>query len=110
MQQSGMPEMLMSAGAKLKLLLHTAWPLHASGGCGQVFEHFLAGETLQECYSAVAAVANRWLDMLDTQVRQYASDLRSAPACCGDGEVGSEGAKHMLSCGLCYMLRAKVPQ
>ena len=33
----------------------------------QVFEKFLAGGTLQECYGAVAAVANRWLDMLDTQ-------------------------------------------
>ena len=35
----------------------------------QVFEKFLAGDTLQDCYAAVAAVANRWLDMLDTQVR-----------------------------------------
>lgn len=35
----------------------------------QVFEQFLAGETLEECYAAVAAVANRWLDLLDTQVR-----------------------------------------
>lgn len=34
----------------------------------QVFEHFLAGETLQECYAAVGAVANAWLDLLDTQV------------------------------------------
>ena len=34
----------------------------------QVFEKFLAGGTLEECYGAVAAVANRWLDMLDTQV------------------------------------------
>ena len=32
-----------------------------------MFEKFLAGGTLQECYGAVAAVANRWLDMLDTQ-------------------------------------------
>lgn len=34
----------------------------------QVFERFLLGETLEECYDAVAEVANRWLDMLDTQV------------------------------------------
>lgn len=34
----------------------------------QVFEQFLAGNTLEECYAAVASVANRWLDMLDTQV------------------------------------------
>ncbi|GFH21469.1 DNA polymerase epsilon catalytic subunit, partial [Haematococcus lacustris] len=33
----------------------------------EVFEQFLAGTTLAECYAAVAAVANRWLDMLDTQ-------------------------------------------
>jgi hypothetical protein len=36
----------------------------------EVFEQFLAGSSLQECYDAVAAVANRWLDMLDTQVRR----------------------------------------
>ena len=35
---------------------------------GEVFEQFLAGSTLQECYTAVAAVADRWLDLLDTQV------------------------------------------
>lgn len=34
-----------------------------------MFERFLLGETLEECYDAVAEVANRWLDMLDTQVR-----------------------------------------
>lgn len=34
----------------------------------EVFEQFLAGSSLSECYDAVAAVANRWLDMLDTQV------------------------------------------
>jgi DNA polymerase epsilon subunit 1 len=33
----------------------------------EVFEQFLAGGSLEECYDAVAAVANRWLDMLDTQ-------------------------------------------
>lgn len=33
----------------------------------QVFEHFLAGDTLQECYSAVGAIANQWLDVLDEQ-------------------------------------------
>ncbi len=35
----------------------------------EVFSQFLEGGTLQQCYEAVAAVANRWLDMLDTQVR-----------------------------------------
>lgn len=34
----------------------------------EVFDQFLQGETLQECYNAVAAVANRWLDLLDTEV------------------------------------------
>ena len=34
----------------------------------QVFERFLLGDSLEECYDAVAEVANRWLDMLDTQV------------------------------------------
>ncbi|CAL8464190.1 g3725 [Coccomyxa elongata] len=33
----------------------------------EVFEQFLAGDTLEECYAAVAAVADRWLDLLDTQ-------------------------------------------
>jgi len=37
-----------------------------------VFEQFLAGDTLEECYAAVAAVADRWLDLLDTQARARA--------------------------------------
>ncbi len=37
----------------------------------EVFEQFLAGSSLKECYDAVAAVANRWLDMLDTQVGRH---------------------------------------
>ena len=32
-----------------------------------MFDYFLHGATLEECYAAVGAVANRWLDMLDTQ-------------------------------------------
>ena len=39
---------------------------------GEVFDQFLKGETLEQCYDAVAAVANRWLDMLDTRVRAVA--------------------------------------
>jgi DNA polymerase epsilon subunit 1 len=31
----------------------------------QVFEEFLRGDSLQTCYAAVAAVADRWLDVLD---------------------------------------------
>ncbi|EFN52544.1 hypothetical protein CHLNCDRAFT_26745 [Chlorella variabilis] len=34
---------------------------------GEVFDQFLKGDSLEECYAAVAAVANRWLDMLDTR-------------------------------------------
>ncbi|GBG71096.1 hypothetical protein CBR_g8395 [Chara braunii] len=35
----------------------------------EVFENFLGGTTLEECYDAVAAVANRWLDMLEDFTR-----------------------------------------
>lgn len=28
---------------------------------------FLVGDTLEQCYNAVGAVANRWLDVLDRQ-------------------------------------------
>lgn len=50
----------------------------------EVFEQFLAGCSLKECYDAVAAVANRWLDMLDTQVRSdtqgsHRTHIRVAP-------------------------------
>jgi DNA polymerase epsilon subunit 1 len=31
----------------------------------ELFENFLHGSTLKECYSEVAFVANRWLDLLD---------------------------------------------
>jgi len=33
-----------------------------------VFEAFLKGETLEECYSAVARVADYWLDVLFSKV------------------------------------------
>ncbi|KAK8952512.1 DNA polymerase epsilon catalytic subunit A [Platanthera zijinensis] len=33
----------------------------------EVFDKFLQGSTLEECYASVAAVANRWLDLLDNQ-------------------------------------------
>lgn len=36
---------------------------------GEVFAEFLKGQTLTDCYAAVGAVADRWLDLLDTQVR-----------------------------------------
>lgn len=31
----------------------------------EIFDNFLHGETLEECYAAVAAVADRWLDLLE---------------------------------------------
>lgn len=34
---------------------------------GQVFEYFLRGETLEECYGSVAEIANYWLDVLDSR-------------------------------------------
>lgn len=34
---------------------------------GQVFEYFLRGESLQECYESVAEIANYWLDVLDSR-------------------------------------------
>lgn len=44
-------------------------PLSEKGLCSslliQVFEHFLAGVSLEDCYSAVGAIANQWLDVLD---------------------------------------------
>ncbi|XP_071730284.1 DNA polymerase epsilon catalytic subunit A-like [Rutidosis leptorrhynchoides] len=33
----------------------------------ELFDKFLHGSTLEECYSVVASVANRWLDLLDNQ-------------------------------------------
>jgi len=33
----------------------------------EVFDQFLLGNNLESCYEAVAAVANRWMDMLDTK-------------------------------------------
>ncbi|KAK3690262.1 DNA polymerase epsilon [Podospora appendiculata] len=33
----------------------------------QIFKFFLDGTTLQECYTAVAKVANQWLDVLDSK-------------------------------------------
>ncbi|KAK0725137.1 DNA polymerase epsilon [Lasiosphaeris hirsuta] len=33
----------------------------------QIFKFFLEGKTLAECYTAVATVANRWLDVLDSK-------------------------------------------
>ncbi|OQR98917.1 DNA polymerase epsilon catalytic subunit [Achlya hypogyna] len=40
----------------------------------QVFASFLDGSTLTECYAAVAQIANRWLDVLDTRGRDMEDD------------------------------------
>ena len=40
---------------------------------GEVFAQFLAGDSLVSAYAAVAAVADRWLDLLDTQVQKQRS-------------------------------------
>lgn len=51
----------------------------------EVFDHFLQGETLEQCYHSVASVANRWLDLLDTRgmdlkVLTLPSDLLFTPS------------------------------
>ncbi|RZB74984.1 DNA polymerase epsilon catalytic subunit A-like [Glycine soja] len=38
----------------------------------ELFDKFLHGSTLEECYSAVASVANGWLDLLDNQGKDIA--------------------------------------
>ncbi|KAM3303070.1 DNA polymerase epsilon catalytic subunit A-like isoform X1 [Capsicum chacoense] len=38
----------------------------------ELFDKFLQGSTLEECYSAVASVADRWLDLLDNQGQDIA--------------------------------------
>lgn len=40
----------------------------------QVFSEFLAGHSLDDCYKAVGAVANRWLDVLDNQGENLPDD------------------------------------
>jgi len=34
---------------------------------GEIFKHFLDGDSLDTCYDAVAQIANHWLDVIDTQ-------------------------------------------
>lgn len=46
-----------------------------------MFENFLHGETLEECYNAVGDICNRWLDMLevsDLENTIFQSDVRIA--------------------------------
>ena len=49
-----------------------------------VFEAFLNGTNLEECYASVAKVADYWLDMLYSQVRLSLSLSLSVHVCvCG---------------------------
>ncbi|RLN54924.1 hypothetical protein BBJ29_009366 [Phytophthora kernoviae] len=40
----------------------------------QVFDCFLDGDTLEECYSSVAKCANHWLDVIDTRGKSMEDD------------------------------------
>ena len=40
----------------------------------QVFERFLDGSSLQDCYESVAEIANHWIDVLDTQGESLETD------------------------------------
>ena len=40
----------------------------------QVFEHFLDGESLADCYDSVAEIANHWIDVLDTRGESLDTD------------------------------------
>ncbi|GJS97334.1 DNA polymerase epsilon catalytic subunit A-like protein [Tanacetum coccineum] len=45
-----------------------------------LFDKFLHGSTLEECYSVVASVANRWLDLLDNQGKDIAGSEQKSCA------------------------------
>ncbi len=45
-----------------------------------VFESFLNGSTLEECYASVAKVADYWLDVLYSQVHVWCMYKRSPEA------------------------------
>lgn len=40
----------------------------------QVFEHFLEGSALVDCYASVAEIANRWIDILDARQESLDAD------------------------------------
>jgi DNA polymerase epsilon subunit 1 len=58
----------------------------------EVFSQFLKGETLDECYAAVAKIADRWLDILytkgqttsDEELLDYISENRSMSKTLGE--------------------------
>ena len=43
----------------------------------ELFDKFLHGSTLEECYAAVASVANRWLDLLDVCYNIFLYTIRN---------------------------------
>lgn len=43
----------------------------------QVFERFLDGSSLAECYAAVATVANQWLDVIYSKGSELEDDVSS---------------------------------
>lgn len=65
----------------------------------ELFDKFLHGSTLEECYSAVASVANRWLDLLDVCKQ---SDLLVLPSHTGVFKVQLWVASHS-DLFLCYL-------
>lgn len=44
----------------------------------QVFSQFLLGSTLVECYSAVGAIADNWLDLLETRGAEVSNYLSTS--------------------------------
>jgi len=48
----------------------------------EVFERFLDGESLTECYASVADVANHWMDILDSQGENLDTGLMPRYYCC----------------------------
>ena len=41
---------------------------------GEIFKHFLDGDSLETCYDSVAQIANHWLDVIDTQGESLDTD------------------------------------
>jgi len=42
----------------------------------QVFSQFLLGDTLVECYQAVGAIADNWLDLLETRGAEVSGGMK----------------------------------
>ncbi|KAK6138431.1 hypothetical protein DH2020_027841 [Rehmannia glutinosa] len=63
----------------------------------ELFDKFLHGSTLEECYSAVASVANRWLDLLDSCAVTTAKRLADF---LGDAMVKDKGllCQYIVAC------------